>query len=47
MRDIGVDAQNLKDCSESSLTIAYKLLDKPLAKSFDDLESLLIEFGEE
>jgi hypothetical protein len=47
MRDIGVDAQNLKDCSESSFVIAYKLLDKPLAKSFDDLESLLIEFGEE
>jgi hypothetical protein len=47
MRDIGVDAQNLKDCAESSLAIAYKLLDKPLAKSFDDLESLLVEFGDE
>jgi hypothetical protein len=47
MRDIGIDPQNLKDCSESSLVIAYKLLDKPLTKSFDDLESLLKEFGEE
>jgi hypothetical protein len=47
MGDIGIDAQNLKDCAESSLVIAYKLLGKPLAKSFDDLESLLVEFGDE
>jgi hypothetical protein len=47
MRDIGIDAQNLKNCPESSLVIAHKLLANPLAKSFDDLESLLIEFGEE
>ena len=47
MRDIGIDANSLKDCSETSLAIANKLLDKPLSKAFADLESLLIEFGEE
>lgn len=47
MADIGVDAQNFRDCSESSVAIANKLLDKPLSKAFDDLESLLIEFGED
>ena len=47
MRDIGVDAQNLKEAPDSSFVIAHKLLDKPLSKSFDDLESLLVEFGEE
>jgi hypothetical protein len=47
MADIGIDAQNFRDCSESSLTIAHKLLDRPLSKAFDDLESLLVEFGEE
>lgn len=47
MADIGIDALNLKASAESSLVIASKLLGNPLSKSFDDLESLLVEFGEE
>lgn len=47
MGDLGIDAGQLRDCSDSSLSIANKLLNKPLSQSFDDLESLLVQFGEE
>jgi hypothetical protein len=47
MSDIGIDAGQLRDCPETSIAIANKLLNKPLSQSFDDLESLLIQVGEE
>lgn len=46
-KDVGIDVLSLKDSAESSLVIAGKLLGNPLSKSFNDLESLLIEIGEE
>ena len=47
MGDLGINALNLKDSPESSIAISTKLLGNPLSKSFDDLKSLLIEYGEE
>ena len=47
MNDIGIDAAQLRDCSETNFAIANKLLNKPLSQSFDDLESVLIQVGEE
>lgn len=47
MSDLGIDAGSLGECPDSSLTIANKLLNKPLSQSLDDLESLLVQIGEE
>ena len=46
MQDFDIDALKLKESAESSPTIANKLLGNQLSKSFDELESLLIEYGE-
>lgn len=47
MSDLNIDAGRLSDYPDSSLAIANKLLNKPLSQSFDDLESLLVQVGEE
>jgi len=47
LQDLGIDIMRLKDYPESNVVLANKLLEDPLLKSFTDLESLLIEFGED
>ena len=45
--DIQVDIMQLSNNSDSDLVIAGKLIEDPIIKAFDDLESMLIGIGED